>query len=60
MLAEETLRVENFKIKNFRRLGCTSYVAILCIELGIDWHDLENLLGRGCELTTALDILRPL
>jgi len=57
MVVDETIRIEENCIKNFVRLGLSSYEAILALENGYDWHEMENLIKNGCSLKHALIIL---
>ena len=54
---DETVRIEEFCVKNFVRLGLTHYEGILAVENGYDWHEVEHLLKNGCSLKHALIIL---
>jgi hypothetical protein len=58
MTSDEIVRVEQFKIERFMRLGLGRYEAIRAVEAAIDWHALEALLRTGCKLSVALEIAR--
>jgi hypothetical protein len=58
MTSDEIVRVEQFKIERFMRLGLGRYEAIRAVEDSIDWHAVEALLGTGCRLSVALEIAR--
>lgn len=53
---DETLRIEKFKIDNFLRIGYSVTDAIDAVDHGKDWHEVENLVEKGCPLQTALKI----
>ena len=42
---------------HFRRIGFNEWQAAELADLGIDWHDAERLLKRGCSHEHAIDIL---
>ena len=58
MTSDEILRVEQFKIERFMRLGLGRYEAIGAVEDAVDWHAVETLLKTGCTLALALEISR--
>jgi hypothetical protein len=58
MTSDEILRVEQFKIDRFMRLGLGRYEAIRAVEDSVDWHAVETLLRTGCTLALALEISR--
>jgi hypothetical protein len=58
MTSDEILRVEQFKIERFMRLGLGRYEAIRAVEDAVDWHGVETLLKTGCTLALALEISR--
>jgi len=55
---EELCRVELNKLHHFQALGLQPYRAAEAVDDGIDWHELEALLGHGCPLELAIEILR--
>jgi hypothetical protein len=55
---EEVCRVELNKIRRFQELGLQPDLAVRAVDEGIDWHELEALLERGCQLEVAMEILR--
>jgi hypothetical protein len=59
-LTPEALEVESYKIVQYERLGFSFEEALIAIDQGIDWHDVERLLSRGCSRELALAILAPL
>ena len=54
--AEERL-VRAWRSEQLRRLGLAGVVADVFADL-VDWHELAALVGRGCPLALALEILR--
>jgi hypothetical protein len=56
----ETAAVETYQIRQYERLGFSHDDALLAISQKIDWHDVEDLLRRGCPSDLALAILAPL
>ena len=58
MSSDEILRIEQFKIERFMRLGLGRYAAIRAVEDAVDWHSVETLLKTGCTLALALEISR--
>jgi len=46
------------KLHHFRDLGLQPDRAVQAVDDGIDWHELEALLERGCRLELAIEILR--
>ena len=59
-LSAETWEVDSYKIAQYERLGYSLEAALAAIDQGIDWHDVDRLLGRGCAPELALAILAPL
>jgi hypothetical protein len=59
-LSAEEWQVESYKIAQYERLGFSLEDGLTAIERGIDWHDVERLLTRGCASELALAILAPL
>jgi hypothetical protein len=59
-LSAEDWAVESYKITQYERLGFSLDDSLTAIERGIDWHDVERLLTRGCAPELALAILAPL
>lgn len=43
--------------QRFRDLGFNELQAQALADLGVDWHDAEKLLDKGCDHPVALDIL---
>ena len=58
MTSDEIVRVEQFKIERFMRLGLGRYEAIRAVEDAIDWNAVEALLKTGYRLSVALEIAR--
>lgn len=56
----EAMQVDSYKISQYERLGFSLEEALTAIDQGIDWHDVESLLSRGCSRQLALAILAPL
>jgi len=54
----EQCRVEMNKLRHFKELGLQPDGAVQAVDDGIDWHELEALLERGCRLELAIEILR--
>jgi len=44
--------------EQFERLGADADLALLLVGEGLDYHEVENLTARGCELELALRIAR--
>ena len=59
-LSAEEWEVESYKIAQYERLGFSLEDSLTAIEQGIDWHDVDRLLTRGCAHELALAILAPL
>ena len=59
-LTPEAAAIEIHKIRQFDRLGFTLDDALMAVDQGIDWHDVERLLTCGCAPELALAILAPL
>ena len=59
-MSDEQIKVEQFKINNFLRLGYSIYEATCAVDMGIDWHDVEDFLNKQptCSRTMALKIVR--
>lgn len=55
---EEQCRLELNRLSHFQALGLQPHLAVRAVDDGIDWHDLETLLSRGCPLELAMEILR--
>jgi hypothetical protein len=54
---DETVKVQEFCINQFEKLGLSSDEAIRAFDEGIDWHDFERLTKNGCTNSLALKIL---
>jgi len=59
-LDDEEVAVEEYKVRQYVRLGFSHGDALVAIDQKIDWHDVERLLERGCPQHLALAILAPL
>lgn len=55
MSSDEMVRVEKFQIERFMALGLGRYEAIRAVEDAVDWHAVEALLEKGCQLAIALE-----
>jgi hypothetical protein len=53
----ERLKGHSWRAMQLRRLGLADVVAEIFAE-HVDWHDLEDLLSRGCPVDLALRISR--
>jgi hypothetical protein len=53
---DDILRVEKFKIDNFMRMGCSYREAVFAVEEGVDWHLVQELIDKGCDLELALKV----
>ncbi len=56
----EAIELESHRIRQYARLGFSLDDALVAIAQGIDWHDAERLVDRGCPPELALAILAPL
>jgi hypothetical protein len=54
---DEDLLVQAWRAEQLRRLGLTGPLSVVLAEQ-VDWHELADLLGRGCPLDLALEIIR--
>lgn len=59
-MCEEAIQVELWNIHNFERLGFDRLESIDALSNHIDWHDVENLMNKGCPKDTATKIAAPL
>ena len=55
--ADEELQIHAWRAEQLERLGLPRVLAERFAEL-VDWHDLANLVGRGCPLDLAFEIAR--
>jgi hypothetical protein len=55
----EAFELESHRIRQYQRLGFSLEDALMAIGQGIDWHDADRLLSRGCPPELALAILAP-
>jgi hypothetical protein len=53
----EDFAVRDWKTAQLTRLGLPHRIATLFADT-VDWHQVEDLLRRGCPLGIALDIAR--
>ena len=53
----ETARVHEWRVDQLWRLGIPRLLAAHFAE-GIDWHDVADLVERGCPVLLALEIVR--
>jgi hypothetical protein len=54
---DEELVVHAWRTEQLRRIGVPHLLAEAFADL-VDWHDLAQLVERGCPLELAFDILR--
>jgi hypothetical protein len=54
--AGEDLIVDAWRVEQLRRLGLSRLLA-MALAAEVDWHELADLLGRGCPLDLALEIV---
>lgn len=57
--AREVTRLLAWCIECFVAAGCNHELAVLLAESGIDHHELEKLVARGCAPELAARILLP-
>lgn len=53
----EAERVETFVQQQLRLLGFNEYQAFELVMRGVDWHDAQRLLRKGCTPEQAILIL---
>ena len=51
---------EEWQAERLKELGARKTQARHAAEGGADWHDVDDLMRRGCSLSLALKILKPL
>jgi hypothetical protein len=54
---EEEIRIRAWRAAQLRRLGLTSLLAYTFAPL-VDWHEVAELVERGCSPMLALEIVR--
>jgi hypothetical protein len=54
--ADEDVIVDAWRVEQLRRLGLSRLLAV-ALAAEVDWHELADLLGRGCPLDLALEIV---
>jgi hypothetical protein len=54
---DEELLIHDWRAEQLERLGLPRVFAKRFAEL-VDWHELADLIGRGCPLDLALEIAR--
>jgi hypothetical protein len=54
--AGEDIIVHAWRVEQLRRLGLSRLLA-MALAAEVDWHELGDLLGRGCPLDLALEIV---
>ena len=54
---DEALSLHNWRVEQLRRLGVSRRLAETHAEL-VDWHDMAELVERGCPPELALEIAR--
>jgi hypothetical protein len=57
--AEEIELVFRWRLHQSLRMGYATGLAERIAATGLDLHELEHLIGRGCPRATAYRILRP-
>lgn len=59
--AEELLRLENWQLKQFAKLGLSLYEATDAVDRKIDYHDVERFLEENpsCSPQMACKIVAP-
>jgi hypothetical protein len=55
--ADEELLIHDWRAEQLERLGLPRVLAERFAEL-VDWHELADLIGRGCTLELAFEIAR--
>jgi hypothetical protein len=56
---EESELVFRWRVRQALRMGVATGLAERIAATGVDLHELEDLIGRGCSRATAYRILRP-
>ncbi|MDX6466481.1 MAG: hypothetical protein QOI27_1521 [Gaiellaceae bacterium] len=54
---EEAASLHNWRVEQLRRLGVSRSLAEEHAEL-VDWHEMDELIARGCPPELALEIAR--
>jgi hypothetical protein len=54
---DEELLIHDWRAEQLERLGLPRVLAERFAEL-VDWHELADLIGRGCTLELAFEIAR--
>jgi hypothetical protein len=54
---EEALSLHNWRVEQLRRLGVSRKLAEKHAE-SVDWHEMAELVARGCPPELALEIAR--
>jgi hypothetical protein len=54
--ADEDVIVDAWRVEQLRRLGLSRLLAV-ALAAEVDWHELADLLGRGCPLDLAVEIV---
>lgn len=54
---EEAVRVFHWRVRRFVALGFTLWQARRLAHVQADWHTAEVLLGDGCPVVLAFDLL---
>lgn len=49
--------MQRWQLERFRELGCTPDEALVLLLADIDWHDVDRLVRKGCEMRLAVRIL---
>jgi hypothetical protein len=54
---DEELLIHAWRVEQLQRLGLPRILAETCAEL-VDWHEIAELIARGCTPELALEIAR--
>jgi hypothetical protein len=57
LVDEHTLVIRRWRAEQLRRLGMSWWRAYAVAPL-VDWHDVANLVARGCSTELAVEIVR--
>lgn len=55
----EEERILSYREEMFRGLEFNFWQSVSLAEAGVDWHEADKLLKRGCPHETVLDLLLP-
>jgi len=54
---DEEILIQSWRAEQLRRLGLSSVLAELFASL-VDWHEIAELVARGCPPLLAIEIVR--